>query len=266
MTLAKISLSVFLGLIIISLSSPLPVRAEELTNSLGMKFVLIPAGTFAIAAELQRIASLEDNPERRVTLTKPFYLGVYEVTQAQWAAVMGDNPSEFKGDSHPVEMISWDDAAAFVDKLNQTRNEGTYRLPTEAEWEFSMLAGTTAANFWGDNQDDNSLFAWHSGNSGDGTHPVGETKPNPWGLYDILGNVDEWVSGWAAENYYGDGPYTDPPGATNGTERVNRGGSWGDWGNKSFYRQTEATDESNHNWGLRLVFEPTRTKRLLLRR
>ncbi|MDR1165924.1 MAG: formylglycine-generating enzyme family protein [Deltaproteobacteria bacterium] len=233
-----------------------------------MKFVSIPAGTFAISADLRRAVNLTDYPERRVTITKPFYLGVYEVTQAQWAAVMGNNPSRFKGDLNPVEMVSWDDAASFVAKLNQTLQEGSYRLPTEAEFERALFAGATAANFWGDKPEDVTRYAWYWENADGETHPVGKKEPNPWGLFDVLGNVDEWVSGWDAENYYAEGPRDDPPGAASGRERISRGCSWGDSGCGSFYRETTYPDERNDNFGLRLVFEPDnrKTKRLRLQR
>ncbi|MDG2390934.1 MAG: formylglycine-generating enzyme family protein, partial [Planctomycetaceae bacterium] len=164
----------------------------------------------------------------QVTLTKAFELGVYEVTQEQYEAVMGENPSRFKGAQNPVEKVSWDDAVEFCRKLSalpaETSPGYVYRLPTEAEWEYACRAGTTTVYSFGDSESDLGDYAWYNKNSGNTTHPVGGRKPNAWGLYDMHGNVWEWC-----QDRYGDlpsGSVTDPLGASSGSGRVYRGGSW----------------------------------------
>jgi formylglycine-generating enzyme required for sulfatase activity len=203
-----------------------PAAADEVTNSVGMKFTLISSGAFTMGVNLN-IESGEDDetPQRRVTISKPFYMGVYEVTQSEWMSVMGGaNPSKFKGRTLPVESVSWNDASSFIRKLNQKEGTDKYRLPTEAEWEYSARAGTTSAYFFGDDEASRGTYAWFYGNSGDKTHLVGGKSPNPWGLYDIYGNVWEWV-----QDFYGDysgAEATDPKGPSGGSVRVNRGCGW----------------------------------------
>ena len=172
--------------------------------------------------------------EHQVTLTKRFYLGKYPVTQKEYRAVMGDNPSEIEGDDFPVECVSWDDAKAFCRKLNDLkRNElpAGYRfdLPTEAQWEYACRAGTTTAlnngkNLTNDERCPNlDNVAWYCGNSGSKTHSVGQKKPNAWGLYDMHGNVWEWCNDW--HGGYPSGSVTDPTGPASGVYRVLRGGN-----------------------------------------
>ena len=176
--------------------------ARTLTDEHGMEFILIDPGTFMMGDN--NIS--EAKPAREVAIVEqPFYLGKYPVTQAQWRAVMGTNPSRYKGDTHPVDQVSWDEVQAFLAKISPG-----YRLPTEAEWEYACRAGTATAYSFGDNKHDLDLHAWHRQNAGDTHHPVGQKTPNPWGLYDMHGNVYEWV-----EDRYG-----------SGTNRVIRGGSW----------------------------------------
>jgi formylglycine-generating enzyme required for sulfatase activity len=201
--------------------------AEETTNSIGMEFVLIPAGSFTMGADNNfEEANDSETSARRVTISKAFYLGKYEVTQAQWEAVMGDNPSEFAGRNNPVENVSWDDAQEFIKKLNQKEGGNKYRLPTEAEWEYAARAGTTSVYSFGDDAEALGRYAWYDSNSSDATHPVGQKEPNGWGLYDMHGNVWEWVQDWYDEKYYSGSPGTDPRGPSSGSFRVNRGGSW----------------------------------------
>jgi formylglycine-generating enzyme required for sulfatase activity len=165
-----------------------------------------------------------DQPAHRVRITKAFEIGKYEVTQAQWEAVMGGNPSEFKGPDRPVEQVSWNDIQEFLTSLNR-RNDGyRYRLPTEAEWEYAARAGTT-----GEHYGNLEAIAWFGRNSGDQTHPVGRKQPNAWGLYDMLGNVWEWCQDWYGETHYRElakSPAVDPSGPPRGEYRVLRGGSW----------------------------------------
>jgi len=200
-----------------------PTTAVELPksiNSIGMEFKLIPAGTFIMG---------EGDQAHEVTLTKPFKIGVHEVTQAQYEQVMGVNPSHFKGANNPVEKVSWDDAVEFCRKLSELPAEkeagNVYRLPTEAEWEYACRAGTTTKYSFGDDDSELVDYAWHSENSDKEPHPVGSKLPNAWGLHDMHGNVWEWCQDWYVD--YPSGSVTDPSGATSGSARVFRGGSWG---------------------------------------
>jgi len=191
-------------------------------NSIGMQFKLLPGGTFTMG---------EGGEAHKVTLTKPFELGVYEVTQEQYQKVMGSNPSGFKGPQNPVEQVSWNDAVAFCRKLSELPSEKSggyvYRLPTEAEWEYACRAGTTTTYSFGDSESELGAYAWYIDNSGRTTHPVGGKKPNAWGLYDMHGNVFEWCQDWLGD--YPSGSVTDPTGAASGSARVYRGGSWDDY-------------------------------------
>jgi len=193
----------------------MPVAKEiDLGGNLKMKLVLIPAGKFMMG---------EENNQHEVTLSKPFYVGMTQVTQAQYKAVMGTNPSNFKGETNPVEMVSWNDAADFCKKLSEKTGQAV-RLPTEAEWEYACRAGTTTAYSFGDADSALGDYAWYGANSGSKTHPVGQKKPNSWGLYDMNGNVWQWCADWYGD--YPKGGVTDPQGAASGTSRVLRGGCW----------------------------------------
>jgi formylglycine-generating enzyme required for sulfatase activity len=195
-----------------SINRDLPLSS----NSIGMKFKPIIGGTFTMSEATQ------------VTLTQPFELGVYEVTQEQYEQVMGTNPSNFKGSQNPVEQVSWDDAVEFCRKLSALPAEKKagylYRLPTEAEWEYACRAGTTTKYSFGDSDSALGDYAWYGENSGRTTHPVGGKKPNPWGLYDMHGNVFEWCQDWHGD--YPSRSVTDPTGAAVGSFRVYRGGCW----------------------------------------
>ena len=167
-----------------------------------------------------------------MTLTTPYWLGVTEVTNAQYEAVMGANPSPFRGPNRPVVRVSWDDAVAFCAKLAAKESGVTYRLPTEAEWEYACRAGSPPQYYWHWSADlGNDLliddYAWYSGSkTGGGAHGVGRKKPNHWGLHDMSGNVREWCSDWYGE--YGGDKQIDPTGAASGSSRVLSGGSWDD--------------------------------------
>jgi len=192
----------------------------------GIRLRLIPAGEFDMGSpdnEEGRFAN--EGPVHHVKISKPFYIGKYEVTQAQWKTVMGadNNPSNFKGDDLPVETVSWNDAQDFLKKAGDG-----LRLPTEAEWEYACRAGSKTRWYFGDNEGDLKDNAWYSDNSGNKTHAVGQKGHNEWGLYDMHGNVWEWCEDVWHGNY-NDAPNDGSAWTTGGDEkspRVLRGGSW----------------------------------------
>ena len=197
---------------------------KKFKNSIGMELVLVPAGEFLMGSSQ---GDEDEQPVHRVRISKAFYMGKYEVTQSQYEAVMGANPSSYKGAdraSHPVEKVSWKNAVEFCLRLSQ-KEKKTYRLPTEAEWEYACRAGTQTKYGFGAREADLADYAWYGNNSESKTHPVGLKKPNAWGLYDMHGNVWEWCSDWYGE--YPRGNVTDPAGAQSGEGRVRRGGGWG---------------------------------------
>lgn len=195
----------------------------QITNSIGMKLNLIPPGEFVMGSPKSEPGRWDDETQHRVKITKPFYLSAHEVTQEQYEQVMGSNPSRSEGPTKPVEQVNWNEAVAFCGKLSV--QEGVeYRLPTEAEWEYSCRAGTTTAYSFGNDVAQLGEYAWWAGNSVGGTRPVGELKPNAWGLFDMHGNVVEWCQDW-----YGDYDLqvvSDPAGAAPGRCRVLRGGAF----------------------------------------
>src|SRR4029434_679147 len=159
----------------------------HMVNSLGMPFVLVPAGEFLMGSA---DGADDERPVHTVRISQPFYLGQYAVTQAQLQAVMESNPSQFTGDpNRPVEQVSWEDVQEFIRRLHAREGGAAYRLPTEAEWEYAARAGSTTAYCFGDDPRQLREYAWYSENSGGQTHPVGQLKPSAWGLYDMHGNV-----------------------------------------------------------------------------
>jgi formylglycine-generating enzyme required for sulfatase activity/tetratricopeptide (TPR) repeat protein len=180
-----------------------------------MDFCRIPAGTFFMG---------EQETLHQVTLTKDFYLARYPITQALWQTIMGNNPSHFKGENHPVDQVSWEDVQEFIANLNERTGENLYRLPTEAEWEYACRSGSSGTYSFGDDEKLLGEYAWFNNNSEQKTHPVGGKKPNAWGLYDMHGNVWEWCQDWHGD--YPQGSVTDPVGLSSGSRRVFRGGSW----------------------------------------
>jgi len=232
---------------------------EVITNSIGIKMVLIPAGEFLMGSpDSDEDADTWEKPQHRVKITRPFYLGVYPVTQEEYERVMGKNPSDFKGDrQRPVETVSWNDAAEFCRRLSEKEGK-TYRLPTEAEWEYACRAGRTTKWCFGDSQSQLADYAWYDDNSGGTTHPVGEKKPNAWGLYDMHGNVYEWCDDWYDEDYYSASPAADPKGPDSTAYRVLRGGSWDfdPWVTRSADRGWDAPDDRSLYFGFRLARTP----------
>jgi formylglycine-generating enzyme required for sulfatase activity len=204
----------------ISTSSNSP---NTFNNSIGMEFVKIPSGSFMMGSPTSEKVRSDNETQHRVTISKDFYMGKYEVTQAQWKAIMGSNRGNFEGDNLPVEQVNWDDTREFIEKLN-TKGEGTYRLPTEAEWEYAARGGNSGKWSFGDDESELGKYAWYSSNAGSKTHEVGTKQLNKFGLYDMYGNVWEWCQDWYGE--YPGGEVTDPTGATNGPGRVGRGGGW----------------------------------------
>ncbi len=244
-------------------AAPAPVvHAVAVAPGATLEFVALPPGTYERgSAETEAGRDRDEGPRHRVTLTRGFWLGRHEITQAQWTAVMGTNPAVFKqgpdAPRRPVESVSWDDCARFIARLNAL-GVGRFRLPTEAEWEYAARAGTTTRFPWGDDPKDfeTHRFAWANSRSYAVTHPVGAKPPNPWGLYDLHGNVWEWCSDWYGP--YPAGPLTDPAGPAEGRERVFRGGSWYDFppSLRSANRHRHVPDRRYTAVGLRLAWEP----------
>jgi len=209
------------------------IQVPAHTNPLGMEFVYIPPGEFLMGSRESEVGRFEDENQHQVFIFKGFYIQTTEVTQGQWKKIMGNNPSKFQncGDNCPVENVSWEDAQEFIKRLNQKEGKEIYRLPTEAEWEFSARAGSQKAFANGDItqidcEPDSNLdkMGWYCGNADNKTHEVARKSANAWGLYDMHGNVWEWC-----QDLYGDYPVyavTVPTGSTEGTVRVVRGGGW----------------------------------------
>jgi len=201
------------------------IPLKTLTNSIGMQLVLIPEGTFMMGSPGGE-GEGDERPRHKVTISRPFYLQTTEVTQGQWRAVMGSNPSRFKGDDRPVENINWEGIQEFIRRLNAKEGTDKYRLPTEAEWEYACRAGSEGKWAFGDDAKQLGEYAWYKGNSGKETHPVGKKRANAWGLYDMHGNVYELCQDRYNQVYYSGSPELDPQGPSSGEERVLRGGSW----------------------------------------
>lgn len=208
------------GLVDARAAAPPQNPASRTAASLGLEFVAIQPGSFRMGCgDGDKECDPDENPAHQVRITKPFELAKFELTQAQWTAVMTTNRSRFKGDTLPIENVSFDDVQEFLKALNAADDGYTYRLPTEAEWEYAARAGTTTPNTGpvGD-------VAWYQENSEGTSHPVGQKRANAWGLHDMEGNVYEWTQDWFFD--YESDDITDPAGPEMGYERVPRGGSW----------------------------------------
>ena len=239
-----------------------PAAGDLRTVRVGSQEVALrwcPAGTFMMGSPSNEEGRYDNEVQHQVTLSQGFWMGEREVTQGLWQAVMGSNPSYFKGDNLPVEQVSWEDCQKFVKALNERHGQAGMRwaLPTEAQWEYACRAGTMgpfAGTWWLDD------MGWYSGNSGGffskKTHPVGQKQPNAWGMNDMHGNVWEWCADWFGD--YPSGAVTDPTGPASGSRRVNRGGSWYDDARycRSAYRGNSRPSDSYYDCGFRLACIP----------
>ena len=217
--------------------------------------MMVKAGTFTMGATSEmKDPYSNEKPTHQVTLTNDYYIGKTEVTQALWKAVMGNNPSDFKGDNLPVECVCWDDCRKFISKLNSLTGRN-FRLPTEAEWEFAARGGNNSNHYQYSGSNELGDVAWYEGNSGDKTHVVATKQPNELGLYDMSGNVWEWCSDWFG-NY--SSSQTNPTGPNSGSFRVYRGGGWNNNAScfRSSFRDSLIPDYGFNGLGLRLVLVP----------
>jgi formylglycine-generating enzyme required for sulfatase activity len=232
--------------------------SKYFTNSIGMKYVWIPPGDFVMGSPMEEKERRDGETQHKVTLTKGFYMSVYTVTQEEWQAVMGNNPSCHKSEKNlPVENVSWDDCQDFIKRLRE-KDKKPYRLPTEAEWEYACRAGTTAPFYVGetistDQANYNGTYIYGNGKKGEyrgKTTPVGRLPANAWGLYDVHGNVSQWCQDW-----FGDYPQkdvVDPQGPDAGQHRVLRGGFWN--GEPGYSRSASRVKSVPGNRGLDIGF------------
>jgi len=241
------------------------LAGARITNTLGMTFNKLPAGTFMMGSPESEEVREDDEHQHQVTISKAFYMQTTEVTQGQWKAVMGTEPWKDEdyikeGANYPAMYVSWNDAVAYCKKLSGKEGK-TYRLPTEAQWEYACRAGTKTTWSFGNNENALGDYSWYEKNAFSAgeqyAHQVGLKKPNAFGLYDMHGNVWEWCYDYYDRNYYKESPTTDPPGPASGSQRVLRGGSWLFYtrDSRSAYRSRDGADLRYYNFGFRLVRE-----------
>jgi formylglycine-generating enzyme required for sulfatase activity len=213
-----------------SMLPPDPALTLELGGGVEMELVYIKPGVFVMGSDEDPRLSWQgvEKPKHEVAITQGFYIGKYEVTQEQFEAVTGGNPSKWKEPSGPVEHVTWHQAAEFC-RLATGRTGRQLRLPTEAEWEYTCRAGSTGRYFFGDDKTRMEKHAWYNNNSDMQTHPVGRKEPNAWSLCDMYGNVSEWVADWYDADYYSNSPRQNPTGPDSGRRRIVRGGGMGDY-------------------------------------
>jgi sulfatase modifying factor 1 len=247
-------------------ASNIPViELPSITNTIGMKLNKIPAGTFLMGSPEGEEGRYDREHQHKVTITNPFYMQTTEVTQGQWKAVMGTEPwkgeySVKEGPNYAASHVSWDDAVAYCKKLSEKEGK-TYRLPTEAEWEYACRAGTQTRWSFGNDEKVLGDYAWYYENAWDidekYAHQVGLKKPNAFGLYDMHGNVFEWCNDYFEKDYYKQSPAKDPTGPAFGHDRVLRGGSWdrGTRRARSAIRNWDVADRRGNIRGFRLVRE-----------
>ncbi len=205
-----------------ALPGPKPQLAIDLGQRVTLDFILIRPGSFMMGSEN---GTTDEKPVHKVTFKQPFYLAKFLITQAQWQQVMGANPSQVKGPKLPVENVSWNDCQSFISKLQAKLPGRKFGLPTEAQWEYACRADSATEYASGETDRNAGAYAWYAGNAGGKTHPVGEKKPNAWGLHDMQGNVWQWCSDWYGV-FYPDDDGIDPQGWPSGSVRVLRGGCW----------------------------------------
>jgi formylglycine-generating enzyme required for sulfatase activity len=238
-----------------------PKAGRAMTIDLGggteMTLLWIPSGTFRMGSPNNESGrGGNEGPEHEVTISKGFWMGKYEVTQEQYEQVTGHNPSNVKADNNPVESVSWDDANKFCETMVKKTGKAV-RLPTEAEWEYACRAGTTTKYYAGNGLSDLVKTGWYRNTEG-GIHPVGQKEPNPFGLYDMLGNVWEWCEDRYDEDYYRHSPGKDPRGPATGSSRVFRGGSWYAYATRcrAAQRNARSPGHSESGLGFRVVLPP----------
>jgi formylglycine-generating enzyme required for sulfatase activity len=231
-----------------------PTISFDLGGGIALDLVLVEASSFIMG---DQTGDAEEKPAHRVVITRPFYIGKFEVTQAQWQAVMNRNPSRFKAADGPVDSVSWEDCQAFIKQLNaRFANSGvTFGLPTEAQWEYACRAASTGRCDGDGEEAGLADYGWFNANAEGHTHPVGQKKPNARGLYDTHGNVWEWCADWYEAGYYWESPTADPAGPSSGSSHVLRGGSWGDDAPycRSTYRYCLPPWFRVYSYGLRVV-------------
>lgn len=228
-------------------------QLSSIIQNLIKNMVHVEGGTFTMGATSEQgtDAGKDEKPAHQVTLSS-FSIGKYEVTQEEWEAMMGNNPSSFKGAKRPVERVSWTDCQEFIRKLN-TMTGKRFRLPTEAEWEYAARGGIKSSGYKYAGSDNLDRVAWYESNSGNATHDIGQKSPNELGLYDMSGNVWEWCQ----DRYggYSSNSQTNPSGPSSGSIRVFRGGGWfsNAWGCRVSFRSYDSPGFTNFNLGLRLA-------------
>ena len=242
----------FLNIVISNMLFADEKPGNTITNSVDIILAYIPAGSFMMGSPYDEPGRQEDEFLHKVTITRPFRFSITEITQVQWQTVMGINRSQFKGDSLPVEKISWKDAVLFCQKLSEKEGR-IYRLPTEAEWEYACRAGSTNRFAGSENIEQ---IAWYSKNSFNKTHHVGVKYPNAWGLYDMTGNVSEWCLDYYVPDYP-EKSVSDPAGPAEGKYHVIRGGAWDSFlpGCRCAARSSAPVSYQFKQTGFRLVLE-----------
>jgi formylglycine-generating enzyme required for sulfatase activity len=261
---------ILLALVMLTSGCPQPVNIDAKTillpGDIPLELLWIPPGSFMMGSPEDEQNSFDnEGPQHEVTITEGFWMSKFPITQAQWEAIMGDNPSQFQGENRPVEQVMWDDIRGtdgYLETLNAIYQGYNFRLPSEAEWEYAYRAGTMTRFYWGDDPDNTDIddYAWYWGNSAIGnlrqTHPVGQKMPNAWGLHDMAGNVWEWCEDdWHSS--YNDAPsdgsaWVDTP---RGSWRMLRGGSCTTFpqGCRAAFRYNLNPDYFDFNIGFRVV-------------
>ncbi len=247
----------FILICLLSFSSNLSGQSRQKSSLIkdtpeSPEMIYVPAGEFMMGSN----SGEEDEKPVHKIILKDFYIGKYEVTQREWTAVMGTNPSDFPGRNNPVEYVNLNEVQEYLKKLSKLTGH-KYRLPTEAEWEYACRAGSLSKYCFGNNPADLDEYGWHRENSVEGTSSSGQKKPNEWGLYDMHGNVWEWCQDVYGDKYYSRSPQNDPPGPSSGGNRVVRGGGWpsGSGTVRSAYRLFCYYGDRNNYIGFRCVRE-----------